>query len=458
MIAEAPMNSIRFNPSRRRFLAQGGLLAAAAAGPLLLPRAVFGANAPSKRINMGFIGTGRQTFSLNLPGFLKLPDVRVVAVCDVDGWRLAAAKKQVETFYAKQQASGTYQGCAAYRDFRELLARSDIDAVMISTPDHWHVPMALAAIHAGKEVALEKPVTRYINEGRILANLCAKTGRIFRVDSEFRSLEPMHRAAELVRNGRIGKLMVMRTGSPHEVFPNEPDTVTPPPADLDYDLWLGPAPEVPYMQKRVHTPHDLKSRPGWMRSLDYCDGMITNWGTHLNDIAQWGAGTERSGPVEVKATGKFHEDKVWNVLESFDAWYRYANGLELFYQMGMPHVRFEGEKGWIQVNYIADKLNPDRLQASNPAILREKIGPEEIHFPLRSEKEDFIESCKTRTQTLEDAEVGQRTTSLCHLAHIAIQLGGGKFRWDPAAEKFIDNPAAGKLLNRPALRGPWKLE
>ena len=212
------------------------------------------------------------------------------------------------------------------------------------------------------------------------------------MDSEFRSLEPMHRAAELVRNGRIGKLHTIRTGCPREVFPDEPETVTPPPAELDYDLWLGPAPEVPYIQKRVHPPKDLKSRPGWMRNLDYCDGMITNWGTHLNDIAQWGANTERTGPVEIKATGKFHAGKVWNVLETFDAWYRFANGVELFYQMGEPHVRFEGDKGWLQVNYIADKLNPERLKASDPAILKEKIGPEEIHFPLQSEKTDFIEA------------------------------------------------------------------
>jgi hypothetical protein len=194
-----------------------------------------------------------------------------------------------------------------------------------------------------------------------------------------------------------------------------------------------------------------------MRNLDYCDGMITNWGTHLNDIAQWGAGTERTGPVEIKATGTFHDGKVWNVLESFDAWYKFANGLELFYQMGTPHVRFEGDKGWIQVNYLADKLNPDRLQASAPKILKEVIGPEELHFPLRSERADFIESVKNRRPTLEDAEVGHRTTSLCHLAHIAIQVGGQTLRWDPDKEVFPGNDAANRLLHRPALRKPWTL-
>ncbi len=452
------MKSTIASSSRRQFLKTAGALTAGmVAGPLIAPRSIFGANAPSNRINLAFIGVGRQARASNIPGFIKHPDVRIVAVCDVDRWRLEQAKQQVEGYYAKKGQSGDYKGCATYEDFREVLARPDIDAVMISTPDHWHAPMAIAALKAGKDVSLEKPITRYINEGRIIVDLAAKHKRIFRVDSEFRSLEPMHRAAELVRNGRIGKLRTIRTGSPREGFPKEEEVVAPAPKDLNYDLWLGPAPEVPYMQKRVHAPNDLKSRPGWMRNLDYCDGMITNWGTHLNDIAQWGAGTERTGPVELKCTGKFHDDKVWNVLETFDAWYRYENGLELFYQMGQPHVRFEGENGWIQVDYIASALNPDRLKASNPAIISEKIGPEEIHFPLKSEQRDFLDCVKSRTPTLEDAEVGQRTTSLCHLAHISAKLGGVKLKWNPATEKFVDHDAANKMIERPAMRGPWKL-
>jgi predicted dehydrogenase len=445
--------------SRRHFLKTiGALTAGAAVGPMILPQSIFGANAPSNRITMGFIGMGRQAQGANIPGFIPLPEVQIVAVCDVDRWRLEAARKQVEDHYARTSPGGNYKGCATFKDFRELLARQDIDAVMISSPDHWHAPIAIAALKAGKDVSLEKPITRYINEGRIIAGLAAQHKRVFRVDSEFRSLEPMHRAVELVRNGRIGKLHTLRTGSPRETFPPESEDVTPVPADLDYDLWLGPAPQVPYLQKRVHASHDLKSRPGWMRNLDYCDGMIANWGTHLNDIAQWGANTERTGPVEVKATGKFHEGKVWNVLESFDAWYRFANGIELFYQMGQPYVRFEGDKGWIQVNYLTDKLHPERLQASDPAILKEKIGPEGLHFPLKSEKRDFIDAVKSRGQTLEDAEVGQRTTSLCHLAHICIRLGGVKLRWDPEKEQFPDNAAANKLINRPPMRAPWTLE
>jgi myo-inositol 2-dehydrogenase / D-chiro-inositol 1-dehydrogenase len=445
--------------SRRAFLRRSAQLAAmAAAGPLILRQSLLGSDAPSGKIVVGMIGMGRQMMALNLQPFLESPDCIVAAVCDVDAWRLEQGLKAVQRFYAAKQVSGRDNRCRAYKDFREIIERSDIDAVFISTPDHWHVPMAIAAVKAGKDVSLEKPITRYINEGRLLADLVAKHKRIFRVDSEFRSLEPFHRAAELVRNGRLGKLHTIRSGCPREVFPDEPETITAAPPGLDYDLWLGPAPEVPYMQKRVHAPKDLKSRPGWMRNLDYCDGMIINWGTHLNDIAQWGNNTERTGPVEIKATGTYHKGKVWNVLESFDARYRFANGVELFYQMGEPHVRFEGEKGWLQVNYIAEKLNPDRLKASDPAILNEKIGPEEIHFPLQSEKTDFIEAVKTRRPTLEDAEVGQRTTSLCHLAHISIQLGGASLRWDPDRERFHNNDAANRLLNRPPLRASWKLD
>lgn len=432
--------------TRRSFL--GGSLFAAAA-PLAGLRAASESEPakpvePGRKINIGMIGMGRQAMWSNLAPFLQSPDCRVVAVCDVDAWRLDQALAAVK-------AHDKNDACKAHRDFRELLARPDIDAVMISTPDHWHVPMAIAAIKAGKDVALEKPATRYINEGRLLADLAAKHRRVFRVDSEFRSIAHFHLAASLVRNGRIGKLLAIRTGSPTEAFPKEAGVPGKPPPDLDYDLWLGPAREVEYMQKRVHPQRNNQGRPGWMRCLDYCDGMITNWGTHLNDIAQWGAGTERTGPVEVKASGKFHDDPDWNVLESFDAWYKFANGLELFYQMGAPHVRFEGESGWIQVDY------PGKITASDPAILRKKPGPGELQFPLRSEKVDFIEAVKTRGPTLEDAEVGHRTTSLCHLAHISIQLGGVKLAWDPDKEVFPGNDAANKLAVRPPMRGPWSL-
>lgn len=431
------------------------MFAAASASPLILPARLRGAQAPSNRVTLAFIGTGRQATSLNIPEYMAVPGVQVVAVCDADSWRMAQAKTLVERHYATQARSGTYTGCTTHRDFREILARPDVDAVMISTPDHWHVPMAVAALQAGKDVALEKPTTRYISDGRTLVNLVKQHQRVFRVDSEFRSLDRFHRAVELVRNGRLGKLHTIRSSSPRELFPNEPAVVATPPRELDYDMWLGPAPQVPYMQKRVHAPRDLKSRPGWFRSRLFADGMLTNWGAHLNDIAMWANDTERTGPIEVQATGNFHDDPVWDVLENFDASFRFANGVRMTYTMGEPHVRFEGDKGWLQVNYSKTAAHPELLEASSPAILKERIGPGELTFPLRSERVDFIEAVKTRGQTMEDAEVGQRVMTLCHLPHVAIARGGATLKWDPVSERFPDDPAANALLSGPAPRAPW---
>ncbi|MBN1422785.1 MAG: Gfo/Idh/MocA family oxidoreductase [Planctomycetes bacterium] len=432
---------------RRAFLAR----AAAAAGGILtsfrpLAASVLGAagrTPPNERIGIGLIGMGRQAIGANLQPFLRSPHTRVVAVCDVDAWRLANAKEKVDAFYAGE-------GCAAYRDFRELLARDDIDAVMISTPDHWHVPMALAAVDAGKDVSCEKPLTRAIGEGRILSDRVRAKGRVFRTDSEFRSIASFHRACELVRNGRIGPLRVIRTGVPKGdvALPAQPQM--PVPAELDYDLWLGPAPRAPYTEKRVHPPKDY-GRPGWMRNLDYCDGMITNWGTHLNDIAQWGNGTDRTGPVEVEGHGTFPPaDGLWNVPLEFEIEYRYASGVRLIYRTEKPYVRFEGTEGWIHAEYGA------ALAAEPASILESKIGPDEVHLPFRNEKEDFIEAVRTRAATVEDAEVGHRTTSLCLLGLIAIRLGR-KLRWDPEKERFPGDEAANAMIARPPLRAPWKL-
>ena len=443
---------------RRRFLKSAGLAAAAAAAPTILPSRLFGAQAPGNRVNLAFIGTGRQAQGLNIPQFIAVPGVHVVAVCDVDAWRMHEAKGLVERTYAAQSSSGSYTGCATHRDFREVLARRDVDAVMISTPDHWHIPMALLALQAGKDVSLEKPISRFIGEGRRLVDTVATHKRVFRVDSEFRSLERFHRAAELVRNGRLGRLHTIRVSSPKEEFPAEPAIEAPPPADLDYDMWLGPAEKVPYMQKRLHAPRDIKSRPGWFRSKLFADGMLTTWGAHLVDICQWANDTERTGPVEVQATGRYHDDPVWNVLETFDARYTFANGVRMFYTMDQPRIRFEGDKGWLQVNYSKSAAHPEFLEASSPDILNARFGDGDTRFPLRSERVDFIEAVKSRGQTMEDAEVGQRTISICHLAHIGIQRQGAVLKWDPARERFTNDEAANALLQGPPPRKPWGTE
>jgi predicted dehydrogenase len=417
------------------------------AGPAVVPSSALGKDgkvAPSDRIGIGMIGAGRQVVSYNLRQFLNSPDTQVVAVCDVDTWRLAKAKKMVEGYYGKKTPSGRYKVCTAYKDFHELLARKDVDAVMISTPDHWHAPMSLDAVKAGKDVCCEKPITRTIAEGRMLSDAATKHRRVFRVDSEFRSKKIFHRACELVRNGRIGKLCTIHVGVPagdDVTCPPCPDM--PVPDELDYESWQGPAPRAPYTVNRVHPPKGY-GRPGWMRHLYYCDGMITNWGTHLCDIAQWGNDTENTGPVEVEGHGVYPSaDSFWNVLKTFEVNYRFANGVRMIYKTEAAYVRFEGTEGWIRAEF-----GRGGITAEPESVLQSKIGPDEIHFPFKSEKQDFVDAVKTRGQTLEDAEVGHRTTSLCHLGHIAVQVGE-KLHWDPAKEHFINNDAANALIDKP---------
>ncbi|MHC4103945.1 MAG: Gfo/Idh/MocA family protein [Planctomycetota bacterium] len=435
--------------SRRGFLKSAAAASTVLIAPTIIPSSVFGANAPSNRITVGMIGMGRQAYYSNLKSFLSASDVQVIAVCDVDAWRLDNAQKAVDKHYAKEQASGTFKGCSTYKNFREVLERTDIDTVMISTPDHWHVPMAIEAAKAGKDISCEKPLTLSIAEGRILSDTVKRYNRVFRTDSEFRSHACFQRTCELVLNGRIGKVHTIRTGVPAGDVACGPQQEMPIPKELYYDLWLGPAPSVPYTVKRVHAPGNYE-RPGWMRVLDYCEGMVSNWGTHLNDIAQWGNGTERTGPVEVEGTGRFPKEGLWNVLLSFEIKYRFANGVRLFYNISQPYVRFEGTDGWIQANY-----NDRSVKAHPESILKSPIGPDEIHLPLKSEKRDFIDAVKTRGQTLEDAEVGHRTTSLCQLGHIAIQVGR-KLKWNPDDERFTNDETANRLLSRP-MRSPWHL-
>lgn len=401
----------------------------AAGAPLLVPRTVFGAAAPSNRVTVGMIGLGRQAMLVNWKQFQKMPDVAVVAVCDVDRWRL-------------EQAAEEIKGSKPYHDFRELLADKSIDAVMISTPDHWHVPMSMEAIKAGKDVSCEKPLTRTIAEGRQLADLVRKQKRVFRTDSEFRSLDVFHRAVELVRNGFVGKLRAIKSSVPQGDVGCPPQPDMPVPEGLDYERWQGPAPRAPYTENRVHTPRNIRARPGWMRHLFYCDGMITNWGAHLNDIAQWGNNSDRGGPVEVEGRGEYPApDSFWNVLLNFEVQYKFGNGVTMTYGTGAPYTRFEGDEGWIHAEYGKP------LRAEPASILSAKIPEKGVHFAQKTDKQDFIDAAKTRGQTLQDAEVGHRTTSLCHLGHIAIQMGK-KLNWDPVRERFTD-AAANRYIDRP---------
>ncbi|MHC4176324.1 MAG: Gfo/Idh/MocA family protein [Planctomycetota bacterium] len=431
--------------TRRAFLkATATATAAAWAAPTIIPARALGADgnvAPGSRIGVGMIGVGRQAYLVNMKQFLGMDDVQIVAVCDVDSWRQANAKKAIEGHYGKARPSGNYRGCATCVDFHELLGRDDVDAVMISSPDHWHVPMAVAAFEAGKDVSLEKPITRTIAEGRKLSDLAARLKRVFRVDSELRSTRGVHRAAELVRNGRIGKVHTVTVGVPGSDVGCPPQPEMPVPKELDYDRWQGPAPKAPYTQRRVHPPKSY-GRPGWMRHLFYCDGMITNWGTHLDDGAMWCTGLERTGPVEIEGTGKYPPpESFWNVLLSFEVRYRFANGIRWTYRTEKPYFHIEGTEGQIYATFSEIKTDP-------ASILESKIGPNEVRFPFKSDKRDFIDCVKSREETLEPAEVGHRVTSLCHLGHIAIQVGQ-ELKWDPEKERFANNDAANRWVDEP---------
>ncbi|MBI2478439.1 MAG: Gfo/Idh/MocA family oxidoreductase, partial [Planctomycetia bacterium] len=315
---------------------------AAVAAPWIVPASALGrdgAVAPSERVRMGFIGCGRQCYQKNIPLFVRTPGVQAMAVCDVDQWRLDNAVTQVQAQYESGKAPGSYSAVSKYVDYQELLARDDIDAVMISTPDHWHTIMALDAMKAGKDVALEKPITRTIGEGQQLVEAAEKLHRVFRVDSEFRSGRPAHRATSLVRNGYIGKVHRVTVGVPESDVACPPQPQMPVPDELDFKRWLGPAPAAPYTVRRVHPPKSY-DRPGWMRHLNYCDGMVTNWGTHLINGAMWATGTERTGPVEIEGYGEYPTaESFWNVLLKFRITYRFADGMAWTYRTEQPYFR-----------------------------------------------------------------------------------------------------------------------
>jgi myo-inositol 2-dehydrogenase / D-chiro-inositol 1-dehydrogenase len=421
--------------------------------PTVIPSSALGADgavAPSNRIGIGMIGNGRQAYHANLPFFLSSPLAQVLAVCDVDSTRMNLTAEKVKSSYGEKSASGSYKGCFTTKDFREVLARKDIDAVMISTPDHWHVYMAIEAAKAGKDVALEKPITLSIEQGRLLSDAIKKYNRIFRVDSEVRYSKWFHQMCELARNGRLGKIKRVLAGTPKEspILKERPAPMPVPP-ELDYAMWQGPAPEAPYTEKRVH-PKQIAGRPGWMQIQEYCQGMISNWGAHLIDIVQWGLDTEHTGPVAIEGKGTYPQDNFYNVLQGFEINYTYANGIELQYSMaGRPFVRFEGTEGWIEVEWFKS------IKAEPKSLLDIKLGDNDLRLPFISEKEDFVQSVKSRKPTLADAEIGHRTTTVCQLGVIAIDTGR-KLRWDPTAERFIGDDAANKMLSRP-MREPWKI-
>jgi predicted dehydrogenase len=432
---------------RRDFLQYTAGLAAA---PLLAQPA------PSKRITMGVIGTGNQGTG-DMKQFLNDERVQVVAVCDLNKespgyWDGAIAGREparvlVEWHYARAKRSGIYKGCTAYEDFRELLARKDIDAVLIAVPDHWHSIPVMEAARAGKDIYGEKPLSLTISEGRAMANAVKSAGRVFQCGSQQRSDVRFRKACEIVRNGGIGKLQSVLVGLPggtpdfgHTRDRQDPEPV---PEGFNYDMWLGPAPEAAYAPARCHV--------NFRWNLDYSGGQITDWGGHHPDIAQWGMGTELTGPVAIRnRQAQWAKEKIWNTAVDFTFDAIYASGVKMTVSSRVRGgVTFQGSDGWVWVNRGA-------LEASPLGLLdwEAKEGDVRLYRSAHHYR-NFIDCVISRNEPIAPIEQAHRSISIAHLGNISLRLGRD-VRWDPEKEQVIGDESANGMLRR-AMRKPWAL-
>ncbi len=415
--------------SRRSFLVTTAAASTVFAAPLVLPRSVFGAN---ERIITGHIGVGGQGKS-NLGGFMN----NVAAICDVDSNRIAAVAKMLEEKGKTVETFG---------DYRKLLDRKDLDAVVISTPDHWHALHTIHACQAGKDVYCEKPLSLTITEGRKMVEAARANSRVVQTGSQQRSDAKFRQACELVRSGRLGKISTVLVGIPG---PNHPGQLGPdgdPPPELNYEMWLGPAPQRPYNTKRVH----YNFRFFW----DYSGGQMTNFGAHHIDIAQWGLGMDESGPISTEGEATFHPQKYHEVTETCRITHTYANGVTVVVgqkQSDIPQgATFIGEKGKIFVTRGKITSDPE-------SILKEPLAADDVHlYVSKSHHGNFLDCIKSREKPICDVEIGHRSATVCHLGNIAARLGR-KIQWDPAAEKIVGDDEAAAMVARP-YREPWKLE
>ncbi|MHC4517408.1 MAG: Gfo/Idh/MocA family protein [Planctomycetota bacterium] len=429
----------RENISRRDFIKRAaGATAAAAAFPYVVPGSVLGAGgrtAPSDRIVIGFIACGKQSKHL-MRSFLNASGTQVVAACDVDKLKLERGKGIVEKHYA-EKGNGSYKGCDTYGDYRDLLARADIDAVVISTPDHWHTITSNEAARAGKDIFCEKPLTQTIAEANAMIHAMRKYSRVFQTGSMQRSSWNFRFACELVQNGYIGdiKHVTVGVGGPPADKPLEP---LPVPDYLDWDMWVGPSMWRPYHSElSPHLSQDVF--PHWRNHSWFGGGGMTDWGAHHFDIAQWGLGMDGTGPVEIIPP---------NGNDVKDLTYRYANGITM--TRGKANgILFEGSEGKIEVNRGYLKTWPDSLK-------NQQIGADEVHlYDSKNHYADWLDAIRKRTKPICDVETGASTVIVCHLGNIAYKLQR-PLKWDPKASTFIGDDEANRLISRP-MRSPWHL-
>jgi predicted dehydrogenase len=435
------MNSAKPSLSRRDFLrhstASAAGLGLSLAMPNVLTRPAFGAEArksAGEGIRLGVIGVGGQGKS-----HLGTPSVTpgLFALCDVDKNRLAEAKAQVEKKVGRTVAT--------YGDYRQMLESKEIDAVIVATPDHWHALQAIHACQAGKDVYVEKPLTLTVHEGWAMIKAARQHHRIVQTGSQQRSWVDgkFRRACEYVRSGRIGDVKTIRVGLPGVNWTKEalvPDSEPPP--ELNYDLWLGPAPWRPYNKHRVH----YYFRFFW----DYSGGQMTNWGAHHLDIAQWALDMDQSGPVAVEARAEYDPQKRYEVPDWFEITYRYAKGVRIL--CGQSHrggTTFEGTDGLIYVDR-------GRLECTVKGVLEEPLGQDDVRLPeSRNHHENWFESIKSRKPPICDVAIGHRSAVVCHLGNIAVRLGRA-IKWDPVKEQILGDEDATRRLSY-AYRAPWSL-
>ncbi len=431
--------------NRRHFLKTLPVAVAGITGfPTIVPASALGRSGavpPSNRIVMAGIGFGMMGIP-NMEAFLGEEDVQWVAVCDLDSEHLAEAKSIVDQQYGNSD-------CAAYSDFRDLLLRRDIDAVSIAVPDHWHAILSIASARAGWDIYGEKPFSHSLREGRAMCEAIKRYGRIWQTGSWQRSVEKFRPACELVRNGRIGRVLRVEVGLPegHHDFAKTfgQEAITPPPPELDYEQWIGPAPYSPYCKARVHM--------NWRWNMDFGGGQLMDWIGHHGDIAHWGMGWDLTGPVEVEGRGEFPTSGIYNSALRYRVTATYADGTPMIIAGGHPDIRsgtrWVGEYGWVYVDR-------GRFETYPEGLVNEFIGPNETRlYKSTHHHRNFLDCVKTRALTVTPAEVAHRSASVGHLSVIAIELGR-KIRWNPATEEIIDDPEAERLLSR-AYRKPWLL-
>lgn len=451
--------------SRREFLKTSMIGAAGAfVLPNIIPSRLLGADAPSKRIRVAQIGCGRIGFSMDMPGVVGTGIADFVAVCDYDSRRANYAKEFLEQAYAKKKLSVPKIDVCG--DYKEILARSDVDAVVISTPDHQHAEPAAAAALAGKDIWLQKPLAMAVAESRACCDTVVKAKRVLQIGSQQRSSEQFRKACEYVRSGRIGNIKKVEIGLPKDET-KEDEKEQPIPSHLNYDAWLGSTPMVYYCEQRVHSQKmskgkpDVASRPGWLRNEDHTLGMITGWGSHHFDIMHWGLGIVEGGPEKVEGEAEFPTNKIWNVHLGYRIQYTYPGNIIVNVSDKFPNgVKFIGDEGWIFVSRgpakatASDPGSPDTklkaLDASKPSLI---TGEPSVKLYVSTKHHNNWTDCiLSRKEPITPVVNGHHVFAACSIGWIAMKLKR-PLTWDAKAEKFTGDDEANSMLRRPERPG-----